>query len=84
MAEFYTVSHDNSWRHRNPENNVYCNLLTADAVYTYKVTKKAAISLRQHSIKLNVSAEANLNLPAAPKKSVNTNVTFTVKLLKIS
>ena len=52
--------------------------LTADVIYTFKVTARTLVGLGADSTELSVRAAAKPNVPAAPATSVNSNVSFTI------
>ena len=52
--------------------------LTADVVYTFKVTARTQVGLGADSSELSVRAAAKPTVPAAPSTSVNTNVSVTI------
>ena len=52
--------------------------LTADVVYTFKVTARNLVGLGTDSSELSVRAAAIPSVPAAPTTSVNTNVSVTI------
>ena len=52
--------------------------LTADVVYTFKITARTLVGLGADSTELSVRAAAKPSVPAAPATSVNTNVSVTI------
>lgn len=52
--------------------------LTADVIYTFKVTARNLVGLGADSSELSVRAAAKPGVPAAPATTVNTNVSVTI------
>ena len=52
--------------------------LTADVIYTFKITARTLVGLGADSAELSIRAAAKPNVPAAPATSVNTNVSVTI------
>ena len=52
--------------------------LTADVVYTFKITARTQVGLGADSSELSVRAAAKPAVPAAPSTSANTNVSVTI------
>lgn len=52
--------------------------LTADVIYTFKVTARTIVGLGADSSELSVRAAAKPSVPAAPSTAVNTNVSVTI------
>ena len=53
-------------------------LLTADVVYTFKVTARNLVGFGTDSSEVNVRAAAKPSVPAAPSTSVNSNTSVTI------
>jgi len=52
--------------------------LTADVVYTFKVTARTQVGLGADSAEVSIRAAATPSVPAAPTTSVNSNVSVTI------
>ena len=52
--------------------------LTADTIYTFKVTARTLVGLGEDSSVLSVRAAAKPNVPAAPTTAANTNISVTI------
>jgi hypothetical protein len=52
--------------------------LTADVVYTFKVTARNLVGFGADSSELDVRAAAIPNVPEPPSTSVNTNISVTI------
>jgi hypothetical protein len=61
-----------------PSTSYTASSLTADAIYTFKVTARTLVGLGEDSSELSVRAAAKPNVPAAPTTAVNTNVSVTI------
>ena len=54
------------------------NTLTADVIYTFKVTARNMIGLSAASNEVNIRAAAKPNVPGTPVTSVNSNISLTI------
>ena len=61
-----------------PSTSYTASSLTADAIYTFKVTARTLVGLGEESSELSVRAAAKPNIPDAPTTTVNTNVSVTI------
>ena len=61
-----------------PTTSYTASSLTADVVYSFKVTARTIVGLGADSSELSVRAAAKPSVPAAPSTTVNTNVSVTI------
>ena len=61
-----------------PTTSFTASSLTADVVYSFKVTARTIVGLGADSSELSVRAAAKPSVPAAPSTTVNTNVSVTI------
>ncbi len=61
-----------------PTTSFTASSLTADAIYTFKVTAQNTIGYGPDSSEVNIRAAATPSVPAAPTTSVNSNVSVTI------
>ena len=61
-----------------PTTSYTASSLTADVVYTFKVTARTLVGLGTDSSEVNVRAAAKPSVPAAPITSVNSNTSVTI------
>ena len=61
-----------------PSTSYTASSLTADVIYTFKVTARTFVGLGEDSSELSVRAAAKPNVPAAPTTTVNTNISVTI------